>query len=145
MAPSSRTITATEMMLRNSLFALSLALATAAQAGAWTETVMRAPVAFGTREVKIDVTVFRPEGGGPFPIVVLSHGSPRSPAERRLEGRQRLEEQARPFLEMGFAVVVPTRRGYGDSGGDWAEGFGPCSDPDYYKAGLETARDVRAA
>src|SRR5437870_5628352 len=93
------------------------AAATAAQAAAWTETVMQAPVAFGAREVKIDVTVFRPGGGGPFPIVVLSHGSPRSPAERRLEGRQRLEEQARPFLEMGFAVVVPTRRGYGDSGG----------------------------
>ena len=46
---------------------------------------------------------------------------------------------------MGYAVIVPTRRGYGHSGGEWAEGYGPCNDPDYYKAGLETARDVRAA
>ena len=46
---------------------------------------------------------------------------------------------------MGFAVIVPTRRGYGNSGGSWAESYGPCSNPDYYRAGLESARDVRAA
>jgi dienelactone hydrolase len=46
---------------------------------------------------------------------------------------------------MGFAVLVPTRRGYGTSGGHFAEAYGDCRDPDYYHAGLETARDVRAA
>jgi pimeloyl-ACP methyl ester carboxylesterase len=111
----------------------------------WTETVMQAPVAIGARQVMIDLTVLRPEGAGPFPIVVLSHGSPRSAEDRRREGRQRLVAQARPFLAMGFAVVVPTRRGYGESGGEWAEGYGACNDPDYYSAGLETARDMRAA
>jgi dienelactone hydrolase len=40
---------------------------------------------------------------------------------------------------------VPTRRGYGESGGEWAEAYGRCEDPDYYGAGLETARDLRAA
>jgi pimeloyl-ACP methyl ester carboxylesterase len=123
-----------------------LALATGAHAAPlWTETVMQAPVANGVQRVMIDLTVLRPEGAGPFPIVVLSHGSPRSPEDRRREGRQRLIAQARPFLEMGFAVVVPTRRGYGESGGEWSEGYGACDDPDYYSAGLETARDMRAA
>jgi dienelactone hydrolase len=113
------------------------------------ETVLRVPVAWGAGEsarvASIDVTVFRPGGPGPFPIVVLSHGSPRSAAERRRAGRVRFEAQSRAFLDMGYAVVVPTRRGYGDSEGDWAETYGTCASPDYYRAGLESARDILAA
>ena len=127
------------------LASLLLLAGTAQAAVAWTESVIRAPVDAGLERVEIDVTVLRPKGTGPFPIVVLSHGSPRSAAERRTDGRQRLTAQSEPFIAMGYAVIVPTRRGYGHSGGEWAEGFGPCSDPDYYGAGLETARDVRAA
>lgn len=118
----------------------------AAQAHAGvTESVVRAPVASGAGEAIIDVTVFRPEGAGPFPLVVLSHGSPREAAERRAQGRQRLAGPSARFVAMGFAVLVPTRRGFGTSGGDWAESFGSCRDPDYHAAGLETARDLRAA
>lgn len=127
------------------LVALWLALALPAQAVSLEEQVVRVPVAAGVEQAHIDVTVFRAKGPGPFPIVVLSHGSPRVAGERRVEGRQRLAAQSEVFVRMGFAVLVPTRRGYGDSGGAWAEGYGSCADPDYYKAGLETARDVRAA
>ena len=109
------------------------------------ESVLRVPVPGGAEPAFIDVTVFKPEGPGPFPIVVLSHGSPRDPQERKLEGRQRLAAQSAQFVKMGFAVVVPTRRGYGNSGGGWAESYGPCADANYYKAGLESARDMRAA
>jgi pimeloyl-ACP methyl ester carboxylesterase len=99
----------------------------------------------GEEQALIDVTVFRPRGAGPFPIVVLSHGSPRSAAERRIQGRLRMVAQSEPFVAMGFAVLVPTRRGYGQSEGDWAESYGSCANPDYYSAGLESARDIRAA
>lgn len=122
-----------------------LALALPAQAVSLHEEVMRVPVVSGLEQGYIQVTVFRPEGAGPFPIVVLSHGSPRSAEDRRREGRQRLEAQSARFVRMGFAVLVPTRRGYGESSSSWAETYGGCRDPDYYKAGLETARDVRAA
>jgi len=124
---------------------LALALAFAARAAALNESVMRVPVVKDGERAYIDVTVFKPGGAGPFPIVVLSHGSPRSARERRADGRQRMVAQSEPFLAMGFAVIVPTRRGYGDSEGDWAEGYGSCADPDYYAAGLESARDMRAA
>src|ERR1700682_5008079 len=64
-------------------------LATPARAApSWTETVLRAPVAEAGRQVMIDVTVLRPRAAGPFPVVVLSHGSPRSAEEGRREGRQ---------------------------------------------------------
>jgi predicted acyl esterase len=124
----------------------SLAMAGAlARAVPLHESVMRVPVVKDGRAEQIDVTVFRPEGAGPFPLLVLSHGSPRSPAERRAAGRLRMAAQSEPFVAMGFAVLVPTRRGYGESEGPWAEGFGSCLSPDYYSAGLESARDMRAA
>lgn len=109
------------------------------------ESVLRVPVVSGLEQAYIDVTVFRPRGEGRFPVVVLSHGSPRLAAERRAKGRERMLAQAEPFVEMGFAVLVPTRRGYGQSDGEWAEAYGSCENPDYYAAGLETARDLRAA
>ena len=121
------------------MFAAAIGCAHAAPR--WSESVLRVAVA----SAAIEVTVFKPQGAGPFPIAVLSHGSPRSSGERRADGRQRLVSQAEPFIAMGFAVLVPTRRGYGASGGDWAESYGTCDDPDYYAAGLESARDIRAA
>jgi pimeloyl-ACP methyl ester carboxylesterase len=124
---------------------LFAAVAFAAEAAAFTETVIKAPVSQAFWKVSIEVTVLRPDGAGPFPLVVLNHGSPRSAQERRKWGRQRFVKQAEPFLAMGYAVIVPTRRGYGESGGEWAEGYGSCNDPDYYSAGLETAKDVLAA
>lgn len=124
---------------------LLIALALPGQAAAPVEHVIRVPVVRGAEQAYIDVTVFRPTGAGPFPIVVLSHGSPRQAEDRRAQGRQRLVDQSERFVAMGFAVLVPTRRGYGASGGEWAEGYGSCADPDYYAAGLETARDMRAA
>lgn len=126
------------------LLAWLLALALPAQAAS-PETVLRVPVVSGVEQAYIEVTVFRPEGAGPFPVLVLSHGSPRSAAARRAQGRQRMATQSERFVAMGFAVLVPTRRGYGESGGQWAEAYGRCSAPDYYAAGLETARDLRAA
>lgn len=95
------------------------------------EAVHRLPVtvrdAYG-REVTRDIalTSFRPAGAGPFPLLVLNHG--RGPAEQRAtQGRQRFEPQARYFVAKGFAVLVPTRLGYGDTVGDFdPEASGPC-------------------
>jgi hypothetical protein len=57
-----------------------------------------------------------------------------------------MAEATRWFLDRGFIVVMALRRGYGATGGDWAEGIyhRPCGEPDYASAGLETARDIAA-
>jgi dienelactone hydrolase len=53
-------------------------------------------------------------------------------------------EAARWFLGRGFLVAVSLRRGYGATDGDWVEGFGSCDNPDFMRAGTETARDIAA-
>lgn len=74
----------------------------------------------------IAITAYRPVGDGPFPLAIVNHG--RAPTERRAEqGRQRFEAQARYLVSKGFAVLVPTRVGYGDTYGDFdPEYAGPC-------------------
>jgi dienelactone hydrolase len=54
--------------------------------------------------------------------------------------------QAREFARRGWTTVVVIRSGYGTSGGYYHEDGRACSRlPDYYGAGLESAKDLRAA
>ena len=111
------------------------------------ETVIHIPMTVprpgGVQRLALEATLFRPSGTGPFPLVVLSHGTSRD-LRQRVEGRLRYDAQSWEFVSMGFAVVIPMRRGYGHSEGDYAEGEGLCDHSHFYAAGLESARDLRA-
>jgi dienelactone hydrolase len=94
---------------------------------------------------QIAVYVHRPAGSGPFPVLVLSHGSPRDAAGRAEFGKGTLAAVARHFTARGVMVAVPIRRGYGTEGGPWVEGYGACDRAEFHRAGLNSARDIRAA
>lgn len=112
------------------------------------EAVVRVPVtvkdAFN-KDISGDVlvTTFRPQGAGPFPLVVMNHG--RSTKTRTQEPRQRYEPIARFFVRKGFAVAVPQRLGYGASAaaGDPEDNMS-CSQPRYQPAGDAAAAQVLA-
>lgn len=112
------------------------------------EAVVRVPVtvkdAFN-KEITGDVlvTTFRPQGAGPFPLLVMNHG--RSTATRTQEPRQRFEPIARFFIRKGFAVAVPQRLGYGASAsaGDPEDSMS-CDRPRYQPAGDAAAVQVLA-
>jgi dienelactone hydrolase len=99
---------------------------------------------FGEKTVNLVATEYRPVGAGPFPAIVLSHGSPSPPADR-VGYTGKFPVASEVFVKWGFVVLSPLRRGYGKTGGAWEEGFGTCNGPFYVEAGLETARDIRAA
>jgi dienelactone hydrolase len=46
------------------------------------------------------------------------------------------------LMGRGYLVALPLRRGYGATGGPWAESYGACSDPNYYRAGMASASDI---
>jgi len=111
-------------------------------AGRWREQLHWLPV--GDR--LIQARLCRPERAGAAPLVVISHGSPPSAARRPGMRPGDCEAPAVAwFLARGQAVLLPLRRGYGASGGAWSEGFGPCQDAQFARAGRETARDTAAA
>lgn len=107
------------------------------------EAVHRLPVA-GT-EASIVVTSYRPRGAGPFPWIVLSHGTAVTPEANRAIGRYRSLSPIREWVKRGYAVVVPVRRGYGESGGaKLADDYGGCRKADFRRAGEAAALDLLA-
>lgn len=98
------------------------------------EEVLEVPVRTRTiygEEVKqnIKVTIFRDEQRTRAPYLVLNHGRPTHDADRRKMKRQRYSTNSRYFVTRGFVVIVPTRAGYGESGGTDAEYPGKCPYP----------------
>jgi len=107
------------------------------------EAVHRVPVA-GT-DASIVVTSFRPPGDGPFPWIVLSHGTATTAEANRAIGRYRPLPPIREWVRRGYAVVVPVRRGYGASVGEhFGDAYGGCARPDFRRAGEGAALDLLA-
>src|ERR1700691_2762932 len=102
---------------------------------------LRIPVTIsgGSRSIDLEAIVVRPDDGRAHPLAVLNHGSPRDAADRPTMTPYRMWPQAVAFARRGWVVVVPMRRGYGSSQGEWAEGYGSCSNPDYAGAGRQGA------
>jgi len=93
----------------------------------------------------IAATILRPDAQGPFGVVVLNHGVSASARERARESSDLLINSAAVFARRGYVVVLPLRRGFGDTGGDMAEDPGSCSNPDYKGAEKNAAEDVMVA
>ena len=91
------------------------------------------------------ITILRPQGDGPFGAVILNHGVPLSERERRLESPALLLHTAAAFAQRGYAVLMPLRRGFGATGGEFAEDPGACSSADYRAGERAAAADVLAA
>ena len=90
-------------------------------------------------------TILRPEGPGPYGAIVLNHGTPGSSTGRARESSELLIQSAAVFARRGYVVVLPLRRGFGATGGDFAEDPGTCANPDYRKGEQAAADDVMAA
>jgi dienelactone hydrolase len=74
----------------------------------------------------ITVTIVREAATGRRPFIVLLHGRAGTAAERAAMGRQSYPANSRYFASQGFVVLVPTRVGYGVSGGPDLEYTGGC-------------------
>jgi dienelactone hydrolase len=65
---------------------------------------------------KIQTTIFKPSGLGPFPLVIINHG--------KNLGNPHQQERFRPmamvqyFIERDYVVVVPMRHGFAQSDGE---------------------------
>jgi pimeloyl-ACP methyl ester carboxylesterase len=110
------------------------------------EMLLSVPMNDGYGQVqRLKARVCLPPGDAPARLVVINHGSPANAADRPKMQLGRCEQEASQwFLSRGYAVAFALRRGYGETGGRWAEDNGGCSNPDYFAAGLETARDIDA-
>lgn len=95
-------------------------------------------------------TVFRPADAPDTagravrrPLAVINHGT--SEATRLAVAMPVYYWLSRWFVERGYVVVLPQRRGHGATGGPMAEAVGTCADPDHYRSGEAAADDIQGA
>lgn len=81
----------------------------------------------------------------PRPVLLINHGRAGDPTARAALGRARYADNARWFAAFGFIVAVPTRIGYGVTGGDDVEYSGPCASPHYGPGFIAAATQMQAA
>jgi dienelactone hydrolase len=95
--------------------------------------------------VTVKARICRYVSDTPARVVIINHGAPPNPFDRvHMKLGSCEQEAARWFLTRGYVVVQFLRRGYGESGGDYAEQTGSCGRPDFVRSGVETARDIDA-
>lgn len=115
------------------------------------EEVIKVPVKVADnygKEVAQDIVVtifYDNTAPKPYPLLVLGHGRDGEAAGRAAMGRARYSVNSRWFTRLGFMVAVPTRVGYGESGGEDVEYTGECNRKNYppgYAAAAEQTLKV---
>lgn len=109
-----------------------------------TREFVTVPFSAGGRTHQLEAMMVRATARGIYPLAIISHGSPRSADDRPNMTPSSSTAIAIEFARRGYATLVLMRRGYGESDGTYAEGYGSCESPDYESAGRVSAQDIRA-
>lgn len=124
------------------VFLLLIAQAHAAAAQADGETVwlpLKEQGFFGERTIQLEATVFKPAEAGPHPVVIFNHGSSGGPIPPRHT------EKPKAFgaflVSRGIALIVPMRRGRGQSEGSNGEEPSACT-VEAARQGLRSASEA---
>ncbi len=105
----------------------------------------------GDPDVSLRATVFRPadddkadqsQGEVRRPMIVINHGT--SDFTRLSVSMPVYYWLSRWFVERGYVVVLPQRRGHGATGGPLAESIGTCANPNHLASGRAAADDIEA-
>jgi dienelactone hydrolase len=104
----------------------------------WNEEVVLIENKSGLFTTKLEATLFRPFGDGPFPLVVINHG--KAPGNPRFQDRARYPLATREFVKRGYVVMMPMRGGFSRSSGSYIAGG--CN---LESNGVAQADDVRVA
>lgn len=99
----------------------------------------------GGSDAVLKARLFKPAGAGPFKVAIVNHGSPPNAADRPTMNVPSYRAATEWLVGRGYVVVLPLRRGYGDSSdARWPENYGSCQNPNYISAGKATADDIEA-
>ena len=95
---------------------------------------------------ELEALVVRPQGPGPFPLALITHGTNRLTETIPTQRPQIYTGAALAFAQRGYAAVVVMRSGFGRSTGPYAEDIGSCDEARrYLKPSRAAAGEVLAA
>ncbi len=93
----------------------------------------------------LEALLIRPSRPQRYPLALISHGASGNAQERQEMTPYGFYRQAIEFARHGFAALVVMRRGYGGSGGSFAEDHSCCEARTFLGSAKESADDLRAA
>jgi len=121
-------------------FVLAFALCVISSGGA-TAAGSAVFVSVPKSSVRLETFVYQPPGDGKFPVVIFNHGS--------AGGNPKISLPSQPiadyFVQRGFIVVVPMRRGRGQSSGVSPESETKNCDPASWEPGIRLSFDDLSA
>lgn len=120
MKTHSRTLKRFLMLLGFCLLACSATARAQALDASLNETIMGVPKRGAIFTINLETTVYKPDGAGPFPMVVINHG--KAPGDPRFQSRYQPVFAVRWFVQRGYVVVVPMRQGFSKSSGSYISG-----------------------
>jgi dienelactone hydrolase len=113
--------------------------------GPWREQIHAVPMQDAAGQTHLLYTrICRPPGEQPARIVLINHGKPPDADLPTVKPAVCTNEAVQWFLARGYLTVMGVRRGYGQTGGAFAEASRTCSAADMVHAAHEGARDVDA-
>jgi len=93
------------------LLAVLFCIAAAAAQGQSETQSTYSEIHYPSGNLRIQAYLYKPDGDGPFPVVIYNHGS--------RDGRERtsvpFQYVGKMLTRAGYVVLVPERRGYGKS------------------------------
>ena len=115
--------------------------------------LQRVPVIIDGKSINLQMRIYKPAKAGKLPTIVLNHGSTGTGMDSdRFKRPVDIPKVASFFVQRGWAVVIPARRGRAGSEGKYDEGFsiirafGYSCFPSRSIAGADRAlRDIEAA
>jgi len=109
--------------------------------------IVSIPVNVGSTILHDDARIIKPEGDGPFPLIVMTHGTPRNAEERaKTNVTTYFKTQSEYFANKGYVVIFVVRRGFGASTASYEENqLFSNGTRNYTNSGLEAAKDLKAA
>lgn len=109
--------------------------------------IVKIPVTKNDTVYQLDAKIYKPQGNGPFPLIVLTHGTPRTAEDRKKTNVDTyFKNQSEYFANKDYAVIFVVRRGFGNSDAPYTESpLHSNGTRNYTKAGLEAASDLKAA
>jgi dienelactone hydrolase len=88
-------------------------------ATALNEHVVMLRIGSGWGSTDLETTIFKPNGDGPFPLIVINHG--KATGNPLFQARARYLLVAAEFVARGYLVAMPMRRGFSKSGGAYIQ------------------------
>jgi dienelactone hydrolase len=95
--------------------------------------------------VEMQTSIVRPAGKGPFPLVVINHGTTSNEEERLSLPPVEFDLLSAWFVRHGYVVAMPQRPGHGATGGPYLETIESCDRAEYERAGLGAAASIETA